>query len=79
MPIGHHPVIDASLSAPLANRKTNFLDDTTNPQRHHLVFSKSQSKEAPSRGVSPRINRSETTTTTTTTNNMYNPSSIERL
>ena len=77
MPISQHPVIDQSLSAPLIHRKTNLLDETTNSQRHpHLMFSISQSKEAPSRGISPRINRH---TTVPTTNTVYNPSSIEKL
>ena len=61
----YHPSIDTSLSAPLINRKTILHD--------HLVFSTSQSKEAPARGISPRVNRN------TATNNVYNPSSIERL
>jgi hypothetical protein len=61
----YHPSIDTSLSAPLTNRKTNLHD--------YLGFSTSQSKEAPSRGISPRLNRSAPT------NNAYNPSSIERL
>jgi hypothetical protein len=60
-----HPFIDTSPSTPLTNRKTNLHD--------HLVFSTSQSKEAPSRGISPRINRNTATT------NIYNPSSIERI
>jgi hypothetical protein len=78
MPISQHPVIDQSLSVPLTNRKTNLLDDTNNSQRHHhLMLSTSQSKEAPSRGISPRINRH--TPTTTTASNTYNPSSIEKL
>jgi len=78
MPVSQHPVIDQSLSAPLTHRKMNFLDDTNNsPRHHHLTLSTSQSKEAPSRGISPRINRH--TTVTTTTSNTYNPSSIEKL
>jgi len=75
VPVSQHPVIDQSLSAPLTHRNTNFYDDTNNSQHpQHLIFSTSQSKEAPSRGISPRINRQ-----TTTTNNNYNPSSIEKL
>jgi hypothetical protein len=78
MPISSHPVIDQSLSAPLTNRKANLLDDSNNSQRHHhLIFNTSQSKEAPSRGISPRINRH--TPATTTTSNTYHPSSIEKL
>jgi hypothetical protein len=57
--------IDMPLSAPILNRKTNIHD--------HLGFNTSESKEAPSRGISPRINRN------TTTSNIYNPSSIERI
>ena len=60
-----HTSVDTSLSAPLTNRKGTLHD--------HLGFNTSQSKEAPSRGISPRINRS------TATNNAYNPSTIERL
>ncbi len=60
-----HPLINASFSAPLTNRKSNLHDQ--------LAFSTSQSKEAPSRGISPRINRDPPT------NNIYNPSSIERI
>jgi hypothetical protein len=74
MPVSHHPVIDQSLSAPVTHRKTDFQDATNTSQRHHhLTLSTSQSKEAPSRGISPRINRH------TTTSNNYNPSSIEKL
>jgi len=59
------PSIDTSFSAaPITNRKGNLHE--------HLVFSTSQSKECPSRGISPRINRN-------TTSNIYNPSSIERI
>jgi len=77
MPIPHHPLIDQTLSAPLAHRKLNLNDDTDISRRHHLLaFSASQSKEAPSRGISPRINHPPPTTTT---NNLYNPSSIEKL
>jgi hypothetical protein len=61
----YHTSIDTSLSLPLTNRKTNVHD--------HLGFDSSQSKESPSRGVSPRINRN------TPTSSVYNPSSIERL
>ncbi len=61
----HYSPIDTTLSAPITNRKTNLHD--------YLVFSTSQSKEAPSRGISPCVNRN------TPTNNVYNPSSIERL
>jgi len=57
--------IDIPLSAPLINRKANIHD--------HLGFSTSQSKEAPSRGISPRINRNPVTS------NIYNPSSIEKI
>ncbi len=60
-----HTSIDTSLSLPLTNRKPNVHD--------HLGFDSSQSKESPSRGVSPRINRN------TTASSVYNPSSIERL
>jgi hypothetical protein len=79
MPVSQHPVIDQSLSAPLMHRKTNLNDDITNsPRQSHLLFSTSQSKEAPSRGISPRFNR-HATPPTTTTNSAYNPSSIEKL
>jgi hypothetical protein len=72
MPLSHHQPVDQTLSAPLTHRKVTSNDDTS--RLHHLTFSTSQSKEAPSRGISPRINRN-----TTTTNNVYNPSSIEKL
>jgi hypothetical protein len=65
IPLPYHTSVDTSLSAPLTNRKGTLHD--------HLGFNTTQSKEAPSRGISPRINRS------TATNNAYNPSSIERL
>ena len=72
MPIASHHPVDQTLSAPLIHRKLNTNEDI---QRFHpLAFNTSQSKEAPSRGISPRINRN-----TTTTNNIYNPSSIEKL
>lgn len=85
IPVSQHPVIDQSLSAPLTQRKPNINDDINNsqrPQQQHLLFTKSQSKEAPSRGISPRINRQtppSTITTVTASNNTYNPSSIEKL
>jgi hypothetical protein len=60
-----HPLVDTSFSAPLSNRKANPHDQ--------LSFSTSQSKEAPSRGISPRINHN------TPTHNIYNPSSIEKI
>lgn len=60
-----HASVDLSLSAPLTSRKMNPHDST--------VFSSLQSKEAPSRGISPRMNR------TPTSNNAYNPSSIEKI
>jgi len=53
------------LSAPVISRKANIHD--------HLGFNTSQSKEAPSRGISPRINRNPVTS------NIYNPSSIEKI
>ncbi|CAF4376791.1 unnamed protein product, partial [Rotaria sp. Silwood2] len=63
MPTSQHPVIDQSLSAPLTHRKINLYDDTNDSQHHHrLILSPSQSKEAPSRGISPRINRNKTPT-----------------
>ncbi|CAF1335849.1 unnamed protein product [Adineta steineri] len=57
--------MDASHSVPLTNRKAILHDQ--------LGFNSSQSKEAPSRGISPRINRNAATS------NIYNPSSIEKL
>lgn len=89
MPVSHHPTIDHTLSVPLPHRKTHLLDEPNNSQRHlPLTLSTSQSKEAPSRGISPRFNRhspSPTTTTTTTsttstttTSTALNPSSIEK-
>jgi len=60
-----HAPIDTSFSASLTSRKITTHD--------HLVLSTSQSKEAPSRGISPRMNRN------TTPSNIYNPSSIERI
>jgi len=78
MPVSQHTVIDQSLSAPLMHRKPNLNDDINNsPRQPHLLFSTSQSKEAPSRGISPRFNRHATPPTTT--NSAYNPSSIEKL
>jgi hypothetical protein len=59
-----HPSIETSFSASL-NRKGHLHE--------HLAFNTSQSKEAPSRGISPRITRHPVTS------NIYNPSSIERL
>ncbi|CAF1217175.1 unnamed protein product [Adineta ricciae] len=56
---------DTSLPTPSSNRK-GILHD-------HLGFNSSQSKDAPSRGISPRINRNPATS------NAYNPSSIEKL
>ncbi|UJR31517.1 hypothetical protein I4U23_019006 [Adineta vaga] len=56
---------DTSLSTPSTTRKTVLHD--------HLGFNSSQSKDAPSRGISPRINRNPATS------NAYNPSSIEKL
>ncbi|CAF1268379.1 unnamed protein product [Rotaria sordida] len=74
-PTLQHPVIDQSLSAPLIHRRINFYDDTNDPQQHHrLMLTTSQSKESPSRGISPRINRNKSPAT-----NIYNPSSIEKL
>lgn len=60
-----HVSVDISHSTPITNKKIHTHD--------HLILSTSQSKEAPSRGISPRINRN------TTTSNIYNPSSIERI
>ncbi|CAF1417115.1 unnamed protein product [Rotaria sordida] len=75
MSTSHHLVIDQSLSAPLIHRKMNFYDDTNDSQQHHrLMLTTSQSKESPSRGISPRINRNKSPAT-----NIYNPSSIEKL
>ena len=54
-----------SIDTSLTTRKGTLHD--------HLGFNSSQSKEAPSRGISPRINRN------TATSNVYNPSTIERL
>lgn len=68
-----HPAVDGTLSAPLNNRKTTNPDELNQSQRHHLLLSASQSKEAPSRGISPRLNRN------TPTSNIYNPSAIEKL
>ncbi|CAF4420948.1 unnamed protein product [Rotaria socialis] len=56
MPATQHPVIDQSLSVPLTHRKANLNDETNDSQHHRLVLSTSQSKDAPSRGISPRIN-----------------------
>lgn len=56
---------ESTFSTPFTHRKTNLRDPAT--------FTTSQSKEAPSRGVSPRIPRN------TPVNNVYNPSSIERI
>ena len=56
---------ESTFSTPFTHRKTNLHD--------HTIFTTSQSKEAPSRGVSPRIPRN------TPANNIYNPSSIERI
>ena len=60
-----HSLIDTSLPVSLTSRKSTPHDQ--------LALSTSQSKEAPSRGVSPRINRNPPS------NNIYNPSSIERI
>ncbi|UJR15164.1 hypothetical protein I4U23_002127 [Adineta vaga] len=81
MPSSHHPLVDQSLSAPLTHRKMNYTDDSSLSRRHNLLaFSVSQSKEAPSRGLSPHITRHTTATITMiATNNTYNPSSIEKL
>ena len=56
---------DTSLPTPSSSRK-GILHD-------HLGFNSSQSKDAPSRGISPRIHRNPATS------NAYNPSSIEKL
>jgi len=69
----YHAPIDVSLSVPLSNRKGLSHDETNNNQRPHPIFSTSQSKEAPSRGISPRINRAAPA------NTVYNPSTIEKL
>ncbi|CAF3544607.1 unnamed protein product [Rotaria sp. Silwood1] len=62
-PTSQHPIIDQTLSAPLIHRKINLYDDTNDSQHHHrLILSTSQSKEASSRGISPRINRNKTPT-----------------
>lgn len=85
VPVAHHTAIDQTLSVPLPHRKIHFLDDSSNSQRHPpLTLSTSQSKEAPSRGISPRFNRhspspTPTTTTSTITSAVLNPSSIEKL
>lgn len=61
----NHSLNDASSTTPTTYRKTSLHD--------HLVVNTFQSKEAPSRGISPRSSRH-----TAKTNN-YNPSSIEKV
>lgn len=61
-----YPSTDSStFSTPFTHRKTNLHE--------YSMLNTSQSKEAPSRGVSPRIHRN------TPVNNIYNPSSIEKI
>lgn len=71
-----HPAIEQCLSVPLPHRKMNINDETndSHQQQHRLIINTSQSKEAASRGISPRFNRSKPSSS-----NNYNPSSVEKL
>lgn len=83
-PAPYHAFVEESPSLPLTSRTANAHDDFNHSPHPPLVFSRSQSKAAPSRGISPRMNRDATliataTTTTTNSNYVYNPASIERV
>lgn len=68
-----HPSVDAVLSAPVANRKSNSHEVPGTSQRHQPFFTSLRSKDGSARGVSPRVQP------TTAANNVYNPASIEKL
>ena len=79
-PAPYQAFTEDSPSLPLTNRKANINDSNHLPHTP-LIFNQSQAKSAPSRGISPRMNRNAAVITTTTikSNNVYNPSSIERV
>ena len=62
----------ASIDSMMSPRRFDDLDD----RRSHLIFTHSQSKAAPSRGISPRMHRNAAIIAT---NQIYNPASIERI
>jgi hypothetical protein len=76
--VAQHSYIDVSTSL---QTPSNSRQATVNKGHHHssrqsFMFGYSQSKAAPSRGISPRMNRNLTLITTSSS---YDPTSIERV